>query len=584
MATFRNRPLSERILSGENGDAARSALAAERRRLAKARADARRAGETPKTLRKSLVAQMADALQETGDKPKRQTKDGLPKSTNDTPERRREDSETTRLVARSEGEPRKGDVPALASKRSARSRFIGSLITQKDILQEQLRRKIITQEQFDERSAALDRLNEAILDIPVQALGGARDLVQSLFDLIAPLAEEFEERAPLGAALEDAFGLQPGELGRINLPDTPPAESSAGKFARGGTEFGLGLVPGLGAARVARVGKLGTRVAGSLGAGQKAATAVGMAAEVETAALIAGQLGFKPGDPNFSRLLRESFNFRDPVTAFLQTDPSDREAENRLKVALEDSLVGAAAAPFFQLLRTLRGGITRETGSVLTKTPDSRTSDEVLARLEQTVRGLNPDTFAAFRAAVADALENLPKDAAPAVVKEMEDIARVIDRALADPLAPSDVAVAVIDPGDIERILLDKGPAIKVGEEIVIRGKQLKKQLGTFSGFGTVKILVKHGELSPRSGTTKAVVRQDIINLPTVVRKFAPVSEFRDEADQVVNRVWRVRRRDGEKVRYVATKFRGNDDQFHIVTLFVEDDATKPLSPLRTQK
>ena len=67
MATFRNRPLRERILSGENGDAARSALAAERRRLAKARAEARRSGETPKMLRKSLVAQMAGGLLEAGD-------------------------------------------------------------------------------------------------------------------------------------------------------------------------------------------------------------------------------------------------------------------------------------------------------------------------------------------------------------------------------------------------------------------------------------------------------------------------------------------------------------------------------------
>lgn len=86
MSTLGNRRLTGEIMSGENAGPSRRALAEDRRLLAKARAAEREAGEMPKTLRKSILAEMAaDKLPGPVNKAAASTVVGQSRSTKGTP-------------------------------------------------------------------------------------------------------------------------------------------------------------------------------------------------------------------------------------------------------------------------------------------------------------------------------------------------------------------------------------------------------------------------------------------------------------------------------------------------------------------
>ena len=129
-------------------------------------------------------------------------------------------------------------------------------------------------------------------------------------------------------------------------------------------------------------------------------------------------------------------------------------------------------------------------------------------------------------------------------LREKSDLGVGYDKVLADPLGgPADEVLAALEPSEIERVLVERGPAIERNGKIVVTGKALKRATGSKSGFGIVKVIWRHGE---RSAENLRVDRGDVLRLPDIVRDFEPVEVTEN------HRVWRTKRADGQTVAYVA--------------------------------
>ncbi|GAB5471881.1 MAG: hypothetical protein Kilf2KO_49110 [Rhodospirillales bacterium] len=109
------------------------------------------------------------------------------------------------------------------------------------------------------------------------------------------------------------------------------------------------------------------------------------------------------------------------------------------------------------------------------------------------------------------------------VARERGDLSVGYDRVLRDPIGDPQEIIARISPGDINDILVQRGPAIlREDGSIQWRGRALGRVTGFKKGHGLVKILWKHGERSAESEPLK-VTKADIVALPNVVRDFEPV-------------------------------------------------------------
>jgi hypothetical protein len=121
---------------------------------------------------------------------------------------------------------------------------------------------------------------------------------------------------------------------------------------------------------------------------------------------------------------------------------------------------------------------------------------------------------------------------------------------------------------------------VRLEEAVVDRGTGKLKEDGetTFdAGFGLVKVIYKHGEMSGEPARRK-VRLEDVLALPRVLRQFMP-SVVKEAEDGVVKWNWAVRREDGRKVVYSLKTFTEGDGRPHLVTMYVAKKSEKtPLS------
>ena len=147
--------------------------------------------------------------------------------------------------------------------------------------------------------------------------------------------------------------------------------------------------------------------------------------------------------------------------------------------------------------------------------------------------------------------------------QERRDIESLYEYAKNHPLAPPDAVRLVL--GEQLNAVFEKGPAI-LGRngEITVRGKALAAAHGSKSGYGMVKIIWRHGEMSSKAGTSKQVKKSDIMRLPHLLRDTKPIAEN----GQLT---WNVLRHDGEVVCYALNEFVQDGGQSHVVSIHVHD-------------
>lgn len=120
-------------------------------------------------------------------------------------------------------------------------------------------------------------------------------------------------------------------------------QGTVGSLVEGFTQFGLGLLPGLGIASGA--GKAAT----ALKLGEKAVKTVKGA----TAGISADFIAFSGKEEKLSDLLSES-PFRNIVTDYLQTDQDDSEFEGRMKNVAEGAIIGGAITGIAKVFKAMR--------------------------------------------------------------------------------------------------------------------------------------------------------------------------------------------------------------------------------------
>lgn len=160
-----------------------------------------------------------------------------------------------------------------------------------------------------------------------------------------------------------------------------------------------------------------------------------------------------------------------------------------------------------------------------------------------------------------------------AAIREAQAVARAYDDVRANPMGgPADEILATIEPRDIERILIQRGPAImNDAGEIVVKGPAMKRATGSKSGFGLVKIIWKHGEMSNKPRHSR-VTRADIVDLPHIVRQF-------DTVDVEGPRTrWRIAREDGSALLVAVKKV---DADNRLITVHIEEKPKGALSVKR---
>tara|TARA_R100001594_G_scaffold68802_1_gene103153 strand:- start:45 stop:3644 length:3600 start_codon:yes stop_codon:yes gene_type:complete len=129
--------------------------------------------------------------------------------------------------------------------------------------------------------------------------------------------------------------------GQLNTTDAP--ETGIGGFIRGLSQFGVGLIPGLG---VAKLAKLNNPLMRSLVAGG-----------------VADFSAFGANDPRLANFMREFGDLNDPITKWLSAPVGDEEQDNefvgRLKNAVEGAGVGVAFEGIMQGFKWLKYGAHR---------------------------------------------------------------------------------------------------------------------------------------------------------------------------------------------------------------------------------
>lgn len=190
-------------------------------------------------------------------------------------------------------------------------------------------------------SVALD-IGGGVLEAPKQALGGSRDALQEANEAAFSLGSWLNENvADLGQVTIDGDGVRwssgvdkatPG-----TLPEVGGADTTTGGLVRGVSQFVTGFLP----------------MARALGVG-RAATMAGNFGRASVAGAITDATVFDPHEERLSNLVERYPALRNPVTGYLQADPSDSEAEGRFKNAVEGLGLGTLAEGLFQGVRALK--------------------------------------------------------------------------------------------------------------------------------------------------------------------------------------------------------------------------------------
>ena len=139
-------------------------------------------------------------------------------------------------------------------------------------------------------------------------------------------------------------------------------------------------------------------------------------------------------------------------------------------------------------------------------------------------------------------------------------------------LTPDEVLL-VLRPEGERPLLVERGPSVMVdGNPIpVASGGPLFKSMGIRNGFGLVKVIAKHGELSLLPERLR-VTREDVMRIPDILREYEPTTNEKGY------RTWVVERENGS--RLVVGEGGGKTDVGRLVTVF----ATEEPRPLSKQK
>ncbi|WP_320174946.1 hypothetical protein [Maridesulfovibrio sp.] len=177
--------------------------------------------------------------------------------------------------------------------------------------------------------------------------------------------------------------------------------------------------------------------------------------------------------------------------------------------------------------------------------------------------------------AIDDLINDRPVDVSN-ILKEVEELGRGYDRVLADPVGDPGEVLATLEPEDLEKILVERGPSMfNEDGNLVVKHKKFAREYKS-RGWGLVKIIWRHGEESGKQADLK-VRKEDILSLPHVVREYDPAVQHKN------NITWTVAREDGAHVVYVAKKRKGNPDQT-LVSTFVDKTGSYSLSKRKTSR
>lgn len=131
-------------------------------------------------------------------------------------------------------------------------------------------------------------------------------------------------------------------------------------------------------------------------------------------------------------------------------------------------------------------------------------------------------------------------------------------------LTPDEVLL-VLRPEGERPLLVERGPSVMVdGNPIpVASGGPLFKSMGIRNGFGLVKVIAKHGELSLLPERLR-VTREDVMRIPDILREYEPTPNEKGY------RTWVVERENGS--RLVVGEGGGKTDVGRLVTAFVAEE------------
>lgn len=200
-----------------------------------------------------------------------------------------------------------------------------------------------------------------------------------------------------------------------------------------------------------------------------------------------------------------------------------------------------------------------------------RNDDADMARASMTGRDKR-DAARAVEKALSDISEGRPVDVGP-VLRESQALGAAYDTVRENPLGgPADEVLAVLQPEDIDRIWVQRGPAIEKDGSIEVQGNALMRATGSRSGYGMVKIIFGHGEGKNKRGDMPSVTRKDVVSMPRLIREW-------EALDLKTHTQWRIPRTDGNHLVITIRRMEGNEAS-SLVSMYVG----KPDKPASKRK
>jgi hypothetical protein len=158
----------------------------------------------------------------------------------------------------------------------------------------------------------------ALTEAPQQIVGGIRDGLQEAWEALDDAASDLNKWMPL-TLIETDRPLSETFV----LPEVAKPKTASGAAVRVVSQFVVGFLPALKAARGLKVAALG-----------------GHQLEQATASSLASAAVLDPLEARVSNLIEEFPAFRNPITEYLAAQPGDSKAEGRLKNAIEGFALG----------------------------------------------------------------------------------------------------------------------------------------------------------------------------------------------------------------------------------------------------
>lgn len=303
------------------------------------------------------------------------------------------------------------------------------------------------------------------VETPRALVKGTRDMIESNIQLGNELGSWFENKFHTGGLYFSKDGislLSADELkavrargddlaSKMHLPDLNAPTSNTGGMIKGITQFITGMA---GAGKYLGAAKLPKAVAES----------PYLMATIKGA--ISNYTAFDPHQERLSNLVEQFPALKNPVTAYLASDPTDGDAEGRFKNALEGAGLGGALDGFMKSVRLLRD-------VKLSKAQLQTAADGVVDAAPREIpadafKGMGDEAPDAPLVAVKPKPAPLPPgpDATPQEIKAAKDAA-------GKPESELFINYARIDsPEDVQKVLGKMASASKKNIDAARRGKQ----------------------------------------------------------------------------------------------------------------